>query len=86
MDGQSVLLEGKCVAKYELLSTQHRGSCAIIGATVICVRQKSPANGIGPRDWALTQPMIPAHDCTGLHVFAGTWQSPANLYVVVGSG
>jgi hypothetical protein len=26
-----------------------------------------------------TQPMIPAHDCSALHVFAGTWQSPANL-------
>ncbi len=26
-----------------------------------------------------TQPMIPAHDRSGLHVFAGTWQSPTNL-------
>ena len=33
-----------------------------------------------------SQPMILAQDCKGLHVFAGTWQSPANLYVVVGLG
>jgi len=25
------------------------------------------------------QPMIPAHDFAALHVFAGTWQSPADL-------
>ena len=25
------------------------------------------------------QPMILAHDRSGFHVFAGTWQSPTNL-------
>jgi len=25
------------------------------------------------------QPMIPAHDLAALRVFAGTWQSPADL-------
>ena len=34
-----------------------------------------PTNEI-PKD---TQPMIPAHDCSALRVFAGIWQSPANL-------
>jgi hypothetical protein len=27
----------------------------------------------------LIQPTIRAHDCSGFHVFAGIWQSPANL-------
>ena len=34
---------------------------------------------VGGKTKSKTQPMIPAHDCSGLHVFAGTWQSPANL-------
>src|SRR5882724_5670896 len=40
-----------------------------------CLCQKCHRNRIATK----TQPMIPAHDRSGLRVFAGTWQSPANL-------
>jgi hypothetical protein len=36
-------------------------------------------SAIGTESPQETQPMTPAHDCSVLHVFAGTWQSPANL-------
>ncbi len=60
-------------------STQRGGRCASIATTVIWVCRKCLRPESAQETLALTQPMIPAHDCSGLYVFAGTWQSPANL-------
>jgi hypothetical protein len=42
--------------------------------TLLCAK-----SAIGTESQQNSQPRIPAHDCPVLHVFAGTWQSRANL-------
>jgi len=51
---------------------------ALVQPALACA--KSVVRTDSPRQtWPSIQPMIPAHDCSGLHVSAGTWQSPADL-------
>jgi hypothetical protein len=54
-------------------------SAQAVAATISSRVPKWFPNEIVSTCFAFSQPMIPAHDCHGLHVFAGTWQSPADL-------
>ena len=70
-----VWLATRKLSREDFVSAQESASLAITAATDTCVYQKAPIR----KSLRKTQPMIPAHDGSALHVLAGTWQFPAAM-------